>query len=397
MFCRDLVLTCSLAVLVGCSAVGGPPVNVDTGGAPAAGGSAAEGGSGGSENPQAGTTSIIPLDVGGATSSASNAGGAGGDTAGAPPSDNDNCGSQTENTKHQLVDILLVLDRSSSMLLSIAQDCYCDQATARAAGRGTNVCTNTTGCTNRWTSVTSGIASAVSSTPFLQWGLKFYSTPGNDVCGVSNQVEVGIPNGTADIIRDMLTNTAPANHTPTAAGIIAATNYLKGLTDGNPRVILLATDGEPNCAANSKDTFASDIKGTTAAIEAAFQAGIKTYVIGIGPSTGNLDNFAAAGRTNKHYPATTPQALNDALNAIGTAVVSCSFTLGDTPDDTDMNNVAVYVNKNLLPRDDPNGWSFGSDGKTIELNGAACETIKTQVSSAVQVLFGCKVPPKWIP
>ena len=336
----------------------------------------------------------IPLSVG----STATGGGAGGDNSGAPPSEEDNCGSQTENTKHQLVDILLVLDRSGSMLFNISEDCWCDQATAtaqRALGNNYPVCSNTANCSTRWANVSAGIDATVSATPYLQWGLKFFATPGQNECGVSSGVEVSIPNGTASSIRDKITSTTPGNHTPTAAGITAATAYLNGLSDGNPKVILLATDGEPNCANNGKDENTKDPDGTKKAIDAAFKAGIKTYVIGIGPSTGNLDDFAAAGQTDKHFPATSPQALNDALNAIGAAVISCSFTLSNTP--ADMNTVAVYVNKNLVEKDDTDGWSFGPDMKTIELNGATCEKIKTERASAVQLLFGCKVPPKWIP
>jgi hypothetical protein len=328
--------------------------------------------------------------VGGATA-AGGAGGGGGDTGTQPSTD---CGSQTHNTSHQLVDIVLVLDRSGSMLFNISENCFCNDADKKAVGTTDAVCKDPAKCSTRWAAVSTGIESAVSATPFLQWGLKFFSSPNQVDCAVTKEMEVPIPNGTASTIRDKINNTPPKGYTPTAAGISAAAAYLKGLTDGNPKVILLATDGVPNCAENERDLNTSDIPGTLKAIDDAFKQDIKTYVLGIGPSTGNLDDFAKAGHTDKHFPATSPEALKDALNAIGTAAISCSFSLTDKP--TDATNAAVYVNKELVQKDDPDGWSYGPDGTTIELTGATCEKVKSERETAVQVLYGCKVPPRRI-
>ena len=126
-------------------------------------------------------------------------------------------------------------------------------------------------------------------------------------------------------------------------------------------------------------------------------AGFLVYVIGIGPSVGNLNNFAAAGGTGQYYPATSPQDLANALTAISTIVASCSFALATTP--PDQNNVAVYLDKGLLQQDPSNGWSFGGNTQTIMLNGDACEKIKSGQATTVQVLFGCPgvAPPQVIP
>ena len=56
------------------------------------------------------------------------------------------------------------------------------------------------------------------------------------------------------------------------------------------------------------------------AIAAAKAAGFPVYVIGIGPSTGNLDKFAVAGGTTNYFPATSPQAMTDAFASISKAV-----------------------------------------------------------------------------
>jgi hypothetical protein len=133
------------------------------------------------------------------------------------------------------------------------------------------------------------------------------------------------------------------------------------------------------------------------AIAAAKAAGFGVYVIGIGPSVGNLDNMAQAGGTGKSYPATSPQDLTNALMSISKQVATCSFTSTQSPPDP--NNIAVYLDKNLVPKDASNGWTFGSSQQTINLTGSYCSQITSGGSHQVEVLFGCAgtSPPSIIP
>jgi len=113
---------------------------------------------------------------------------------------------------------------------------------------------------------------------------------------------------------------------------------------------------------------------------------------------GNLDNFAQAGGTGSYYPATSPEALTDAFASISKLVGTCTFTSAAPPPDE--KNVAVYLNKNLVPKDDDSGWSFGSDSQTITLHGSACDEAMSASGSSVQILFGCPggpPPPPFIP
>jgi len=62
--------------------------------------------------------------------------------------------------------------------------------------------------------------------------------------------------------------------------------YLQTLTDPNPKYILLATDGEPNCLGGKGGGGgggATDLTGAENEAFAAFQAGYKVYVLGVGP------------------------------------------------------------------------------------------------------------------
>jgi hypothetical protein len=358
-------------MFLGC---GTAPIGDTTGGAGVSGGAGVPGG----------TAGIYSFNLDGSIL------GQGGRTGQTPTSDA-NCGSSTSSTSQLPADVLLVLDRSSSMTYSIAEECYCDKTTQRSAPAGNGpLCSDTANCSTRWQSVTSGVTTTLTSTPNIRWGLKFFSSPKgsgfNAACNVNQGADVAIGDNSAASIQTLISTTQPGNNTPTAAAITAAKKYLDGVTDPNKKVILLATDGEPNCASGGGD---SDVPGTKAAITAAKDAGYPVYVIGIGPSVGNLDTFAEAGGTDKSYPATSPQALADALSAISQVVANCSFTLTTAPKST--SDIAVYLDGAIAPSTD---WTYTASSQTVTLTGSSCDAIKNGTSKIVQVYFGCgEVPP----
>jgi hypothetical protein len=290
------------------------------------------------------------------------------------------CGTLIVAAAHVPADVLLVLDRSASMGYSLADDCYCTPSS------GTPACPDTASCTPRWTALVSALDATMTSAPAINWGLKLFTSPGGSVCSVSAAMEVPISPSSTSIIQSQIASVVPGNNTPTRAAITAATTYLKTVMDGNSKVILLATDGEPNCAAGGSSS-SSDIPGTITAIGAARSAGFPVYVIGIGPSVGNLDNFAQAGGTSRYFPATSPETLTDALRAVSTATTTCAFTLPTPPPDPD--NVGIYLDKKLVPRDSSDGWSFGPTAQTVVLAGLYCDQVTSGAASQVQALFTC--------
>jgi hypothetical protein len=321
------------------------------------------------------------------------ASGSGNGGGGSAPTGDANCGSQTSSTSKEPVDVLLVLDRSGSMSESIAEDCCCARSCASSTGK--SVCKDTASCTERWPALTSAVNTAIAGTPEINWGLKlFSSSQGGNSCTVNTGVEVSIgPAATsASAIQNQIAGISPSGATPTAKAITTATAYLKTVKDQNNKVILLATDGEPNCKTTS-DSTSSDADGTEAAITAAMTAGFKVYVIGIGPAANipNLDRFAAAGGTEKYYPATSANELATALASISKAVSSCTFTF-TPPTGSDASNLAVYVDGKLVEKDPTNGWSIGATSQTVQLNGSTCELVKSK-AAAVQVYFGCAGSP----
>jgi hypothetical protein len=346
-----------------------------------------------------GTAGAPTIKLDGSIAGGSGQGGGGGtSSSSAPPTEDANCGNQTSSTTREPPDVMIVLDCSSSMAWSIAEDnCYCTQEdiTFSNAGSG-QLCANTTDCSSRWSAVQPAVVSTVSNSSDIQWGLKFFPTPNSpQQCTVSNTMEVPVAADSASAISSQVQSATLSLSTPTAAALKAATAYLQTLTDNRPKVILLATDGEPNCGGTRPSIQTDDLTGATAAAKAAYDAGFPVYVIGIGPNPGNLTKLANAGsdpnNPRDYFPATSADQLVQAFKDIKTLVASCTFSLTTKPQDP--NNVAVYVDKNLIPKDNTNGWSFGPGNQTIVLNGDICQKITSGEATTVQLLFGCAGPP----
>ena len=337
---------------------------------------------GGSGSAGAGGSTGITIKVGAGASGSTGAGNAGASGSTGSAGSAGTCETTTGGTTRAPADMLLVLDRSLSMTWSIAADSNCSP-------RATN-------CTDRWTAVRTAVTATIGATPSIEWGLELFASPDGGNCGVVAAPQVPIGANSGAMIQAQIAAVAPSSYTPTAAAINAATAYLKTVNDSNNKAILLATDGEPNCG-SGMDSSASDLPNTLTALSAASAAGFPVYVIGIAPSGANLSSMAQAGGTADYYPATSPQQLSDALAKISTVVGSCSFTAVSPPPDPTL--VSVYVDKQLVPQDANNGWTFGATNSTILLTGTYCDNVMSGTSSQVEILFGCPnvAPPTVIP
>jgi hypothetical protein len=349
--------------------------------------------SGGGGNGGVGGVTVILTDQGGAA-------GPGG-TAGTTGSAEGTCGDTTITPNKAPVDVLVVLDRSDSMGYSMSGDCYCTSYPASL--RQGSVCNpQPDNCGDRWTVVSAAVDQTVAANPQLNWGLDLFSAPNSPSCSVSlvPQVKIGAANLTQ--IQALLASTDLQLWTPTAAAVNAARMYLETLNDGSDKVILLATDGEPNCK-NGKAASDDDMPNTSAAVAAAAAEGIPVYVVGIGPTQAlaNLDQLAQVGGTDHFYPADSAQSLADSLATISKIVsTTCEFqTPMSPPDDS---KVYVYVDKTLINQVAANtddGWMFGAASSNIVLTGSYCTNLLAGAPSTVQIIFGCKdyIPPINIP
>ncbi len=244
-------------------------------------------------------------------------------------------------------------------------------------------------------------------------------------------VQVGIEPGpsSASKVMDALHATAPGGGTPTAAALDAALAYFTS-GDGQDlkgdRFVLLATDGGPNCG--SRDTvcaadhctpnldglcpaeqtnccagegaYCLDDAAVVQKIQALADAGVPTFVIGI-PGTETyaeyLNEFAVAGgvpsSSSSEYYAVSAAGGVDALTKtfidITTHLVrSCEVELGRAVLDRRLVNVAVDCD--IVPFEDGAGWDISDDAPTtLRLSGEACESVTREGARRIDVVYGC--------
>jgi hypothetical protein len=122
--------------------------------------------------------------------------------------------------------------------------------------------------------------------------------------------------GNGALIKNAVTATTPNGGTPTAPALQGAvqyaTSYQAAHTDRKVAIVL-ATDGQPNDCNSTVQSVAN-----IAASAFAQTPPLPTYVLGIGPSTGDLNAIAAAGGTRTAYMvmASGSDQLLQALNSI---------------------------------------------------------------------------------
>lgn len=218
------------------------------------------------------------------------------------------------------------------------------------------------------------------------------------------------------------TKATPTGGTPTSASLSALYPTLVGLS--GKTIVLLATDGGPNCNTKATCTLSeciSNIEGdpacdpaanccspqgpagpamcidepaTLSAISDLAAAGIDVYVIGVPGSDvyGDvLDAMAVAGGTAQagspqYYKVSDLDELGGVLGGIASVVISCEIDLMAPPPDKDLTN--VYLDQQLLPYDVVDGWRWASE-TAVELRGEACDRLKTGKVKQVQVVSGC--------
>jgi len=299
-----------------------------------------------------------------------------------PTPDGANCGLQQYGLQNVPPDLLIVLDKSGSMGNDL-NDVKCMQGAA---------------CVTKWSQVVPAINMVVGQTDTtIRWGLKYFAN--NGTCGVNAGAAVPIAPGNGAAIMASIGMTNPGGSTPTRLAVQSGADYLMMVADPNPKFMLLATDGEPNCAPGAAQGD-DDQAGAVAAVMAAATAGIPTFVVGVGnvaPAQATLNMLADAGGrpqagATHYYPVSSTADLVNVLKTIGGMIASCSFGLGSAPPDP--TNVGVYANgmTNMrIPKDvtHMNGWDYGAGMKSIVLYGAACDDVKSMKTKTIQAIFGC--------
>jgi hypothetical protein len=300
-----------------------------------------------------------------------------------------NCGTKTQSAKMLPPDIMLVMDRSLSMTNDIN-----DQQCAGGNGMHGNC-----GASSKWQIVVPVLNQVITdSNATVNWGM-FYLGDEPAMCGVAAAPVVPVTAMNAAAVTTSLTGNLFNGQvgTPTRRVIQGAVSYLTGLTDPNPKYLLLATDGQPNCAtATSLNT--DDTTGTDQAVMAALAAGIPTFVVGIGNTNAaaTLNQLAIDGGRPQMGGATSYYQVDDAaalISALGTIVgqaATCTFDIGSAPDGTTAVGLGVFGDGAKIAMDPANGWSFkDATMSTIILNGTICDRLMSGMIHDVTVAFVC--------
>ena len=135
---------------------------------------------------------------------------------------------------------------------------------------------------SKWELASAAIVNLVSTNPSMNWGLAFYG--GDDSCGATAGAAVDVGPSNAMAIQVALAATAPGGAAPTAAAISSAASYLKSVTDGATKYILLVSDGLLGCAPSDGGSAIDD--AATAIVNALMDVGAPTFVVGIAPDWG---------------------------------------------------------------------------------------------------------------
>jgi hypothetical protein len=323
------------------------------------------------------------------------------------------CGGTMMKASARDANLLLVLDKSGSMLQK--PDGF---------------------AVKKWDAVKVALRDAL--TPVkgkISLGLAMYpndTTASGDACAMpsgSAGVTVPVAADSVDKIIEAVNGAMPSGATPTAKALASALDYFtngSGKDLKGDKYVILATDGGPNCDSSitcgaetcttnidgSCDTGGNccdpsrskisclDDKGVIGQIDALKAAGVKTFVIGI-PGTeaykSYLDQFAehggmmSSGGDTKYYSVSAEggvAGLTSVFSLItGELITTCKIALDTTaPDPSQIN---VYVDEKVIPQGGANGWDYDPASNTITIKGATCDQVKTKGAKVISVSYGC--------
>lgn len=211
-------------------------------------------------------------------------------------------------------------------------------------------------------------------------------------------VEVPIALNNYMPIQTVYAMTEPLGNTPTGESLAAIWPRIQALdpaTFPGPRVMVLATDGEPNMCGNINDMMGGR-RASEMAVQAAYDAGIPTFVISVGDDVGeehlrriaNIgQGFPATDTMNRFYPANDPSQLADAFQTIISGVRACVFDLNGKVNLNAATMGRVTIDGMNLTYMDPNGWHLNGQGQVV-VDGSACQQIQTG-ATGVDIWFPC--------
>jgi hypothetical protein len=324
--------------------------------------------------------------------------------------DEEVCDSLDIQAKPNSPEIMIVLDRSGSML-------------GGAMPGGGQMGMMPTTVMNRWVPSASAVKKlTMELDEVVAFGLMLFPSPapggmqgggGRPGGGFPNfgasctagKVDVAIDLGQAEKIGSAIDMGMPDQFamTPTAATLEAALAAFQNNPNCSDcaereKFVLLVTDGQPTCGMGGMGpgggmTTQAEIDATVAAIDKLKMAGIKTYVVGYDTKTDmalatTMDLFAMRGDTGMHFAVENEAQLVTDLRNITARLISCEFDLNDEVEDPKLVRVIIDGEEFELG----NGWTL--DGKKVVLGGedtmGICPKIKDGRVHTVKIKKVCE-------
>lgn len=348
--------------------------------------------------------------------------------------DPNDCGEAQVNIPVVTPSVMLVLDKSGSMVTADNEKGYWDHDGDDADNDGiqdADMVSPATPKITRWKSLYS-VVDFITTTFENSMNLGAVLFPSKmavgdynpNACLVSASPEVTIApmNGAAILAAIPGADETAATikgGTPATKGVKVALAELATIQDGQPQFIILVTDGAANCredAADNGQLFEVYDENLPAVVADAFTSlSIPTYVVGIAikdettptANDGNPDDTNtntklneladAGGRpragATKFYDTQNQVELQMALEEISMQILSCTIALDPLPKYPDYVEVEVngveYGSKKVTTCDgSEDGWMYTSEEKNeIILCGAACAGFQT--SGALDAQYRC--------
>jgi Mg-chelatase subunit ChlD len=208
-----------------------------------------------------------------------------------------------------------------------------------------------------------------------------------------------------DQVRQSINSAISTGGTPTAASLKAVLDDPKMNTPEaeRDRFVMLLTDGAPNC-----NPALNDCARTTGTCDPGWQCclddvatiqqvtelanrGIKTFVIGFGSETGDRSGYAyevlnraaeagglARSGETKFYQADDSTALAEALDAFGSVILTCNYTLAEAAQEELLQVVFVYTNEDNREQilNQGSEWTYSASSRQLSIIGSRCTEIE---------------------
>jgi Mg-chelatase subunit ChlD len=186
--------------------------------------------------------------------------------------------------------------------------------------------------------------------------------------------------------------------TPLEAGIDRAAEAIKARTFTDPLLVLVITDGEPNCGSGRHHVLDQ--------VAAWKTANIPTHVVGLPGALAAADllnMMAQAGGSQSYIDPKDPKELEDHLRTVISSTVktgfsNCTFNL--QPKAAAPDKLHLIVTQNGQERDVPRKlskdahWSVNAAGDQVTLEDQLCKLAMDGTFQSLRFVFGCvDVPP----